>query len=537
MTLPLRGLGTVFVRELRSQSRTKATWRWRWWTVLALLGTLAFSLMNAGALASNAAVGLDVYRTLALVLGLLAVLAPAGMVCDALAREVREGTMPLLRLTPLSMAGIILGKGMSGGLRSFGLLLGAVPMLAVPILIGGVGLSEVATTAIGLAGLVLMSLGAGLWASSVARTPGTALMRAHLALTVVLLLVAGVQSGFGSVTGSLMTPRWQVFVFRDAWLELCGVLPDGFFANGQYLNAVGRPWRPPPPKSFLDMATGALWLLAFSVMAAALAVARAELELVGRAALESQGRTESAVAKRFVRIPSALVARHRRWRLGVLARNPLEWLGRRTPQRALMRWFWLGAAGLVWAQMALSMNWMSQYGSGLSWNVFPWILTAAAIWSTATALREERRTGTLEMILVTGLTESQIVRSVLRTTRQTYLPAALLGAVVGQYLGALGYERDSQPFLWSAVAAAWALPGIGLASSLLTRSLAGSLVLTLLVSWGLPLLLFPIVKALVEDGASMRGYDMLVSAWLLCMGEIGRRMAISLIAGRRYTAD
>ena len=100
MTLPLRGLGTVFVRELRSQSRTKATWRWRWWTVLALLGTLAFSLMNAGALASNAAVGLDVYRTFALLLGLLAVLAPAGMVCDALARAVREGTMSLLRLTP-----------------------------------------------------------------------------------------------------------------------------------------------------------------------------------------------------------------------------------------------------------------------------------------------------------------------------------------------------------------------------------------------------------------------------------------------------
>ena len=140
------------------------------------------------------------------------------------------------------------------------------------------------------------------------------------------------------------------------------------------------------------------------------------------------------------------------------------------------------------------------------------------------------------MILVTGLTESQIVRSVLRTTRQTYLPAALLGAVVGQYLGALGYKRDSQPFLWSAVAAAWALPGIGLASSLLTRSLAGSLTLTLLASWGLPLFLFPIAKALVEDGMSMRGYDVLVSGWLLYMGEIGRQMAISLIAGRRYAA-
>lgn len=532
MSLPLRGLGTVLVRELRVQPRTQATWRWRWWTVLALLGTLAFSLMNAGALASNAAVGLDVYRTLALVLGLLAVMAPAGMVCDALAREVREGTMPLLRLTPLSMAGIILGKGMSGGLRSFGLLLGAVPMLAVPILIGGVGLSEVATTAIGLAGLVLMSLGAGLWASSVARTPGTALMRSYLALTVVLLLVAGVQSGFSSVTGSLMTPRWQVLLFHDAWLKLCGVLPED---GVQYLNWSGGRVRPPPPKSFLDVASGALWLLVFSAMAAALAVARAERELVRRAALESQGRTESAVAKRFVRIPSALVARHRRWRLGVLARNPLEWLGRRTPRRALMRWFWLGAAGLVWAQMALSMNWMSQYGSGLSWNLFPWILTAAAIWSTATALREERRTGTLEMILVTGLTELQIVQSVLRTTRQTYLPAALLGAVVGGYLGGLGYREDAQTFLWSTVAAAWALPGIGLACSLMTRSLVGSLVLTGLVSWGLPLLLLPIVKALVDDGASLRVYDLLVSAWQLCLGEIGRRMAISLIAGRQYT--
>lgn len=535
MTLPLRGLGTVFIRELRSQSRTKATWRWRWWTVIALLGTLAFPLMNAGALASNAAVGLDLYRTLASVLGLLAVLAPAGMVCDALSREIREGTMPLLRLTPLSMTGIILGKGMSGGLRSFGLLLGAIPMLTVPILVGGVGLSEVATTAIGLAALVLMSLGAGLWASSVARTPGAALVRAYLVLAIVLLILAGAQSGFSNVTGSLMTPRWQIFLFHEGWLKLCGVLPDGY-AIAQYLSAWGRPSRPPPPKSFVDMATGALWFLALSAVAATLSISKAKHELIRRADAEAQGRPGSLARRKFVRVPAGLVARHRRWRLGVLARNPLEWLARRTPQRALMRWFWLGAAGLVWAQMAMSMSWMSNYGSGLSWNVFPWILTAAAVWSTATALREERRTGTLEMILVTGLTESQIVRSVLRTTRQTYLPAALLGAVVGQYLGALGYERDSQPFLWSAVAAAWALPGIGMASSLLTRSLAGSLILTLLVSWGLPLLLFPIVKALVEDGASMRGYDVLVSAWLLCMGEIGRRMAISLIAARRYTA-
>lgn len=532
MSLPLRGLGTVLVRELRVQSRTQATWRWRWWTVLALLGTLAFSLLNAGVLASNAAAGLDVYRTLALMLGLLAALAPAGMVCDALAREVREGTMPLLRLTPLSMAGIILGKGMSGGLRSFALLLGAVPMLAVPILIGGVGLSEVATTAISLAGLVLMSLGAGLWGSSVARTPGTALMRAFLALTVVLLLVVGVQSGFGSVTGSLMTPRWQVFLFHDAWLKLCGVLPED---GVQYLNWPRGRTKPPGSQNFLDVASGALWLLAFSVMAAALAVARAEQELVRRATLESQGRTESAVAKRFVRVPSALAERHRRWRLGVLARNPLEWIGRRTPRRALMRWFWLGAAGLVWAQLALSMNWISMYGSRLGWNLFPWILTAAAIWSTATALREERRTGTLEMLLVTGLTESQIVQSVLRTTRQTYLPAALLGSVVGGYLGGLGYREDVQTFLWSPVASAWALPGIGLACSLMTRSLAGSLILTGLVSWGIPLLQLPVVKSVVEDGASPRFYDMVVSAWQLCLGEIGRRRAISMIERRQYT--
>ncbi len=535
MTLPLRGLGTVCLRELRSQSRTPATWRWRWWTVLALLGTLTFSLLNAGIVASSAAAGLNLYRTLAWVLGLLAVLAPAGMVCDSLAREVREGTMPLLRLTPLSMAGIILGKGMSGGLRSFGLLLGATPMLAVPVLIGGVGPREVATTAIALAALVTMSLSAGLWASALARTAGMALTRAYLALAVILLLVSGMVSGIDAVAGSVMTPRWQVFLFHDAWLEICGV-PDAGDLYVYWWRPLPPPLPPPPPKTFLDLAVRALWLLAFSLVVSAFWMGRAKRALAQQAVSESLGQPESAMARRFVRVPAGLVARHRRWRLGVLARNPLEWLARRTPRRALMRWFWLGAAGLLWAQMAISMNWMSSYGTGLSWNVFPWILMAAAIWSTATALREERRTGTLEMILVTGLTESQIVRSVLRTTRQTYLPAALLGAAVGQYLGTLGYEQDSQPFLWSALAAAWALPGIGLACSLLTRSLAGSLVLTLLVSWGLPLLLFPIARALVEDGASMRGYDLLVSAWMLIMGEIGRRMAISLIAGRRFTA-
>jgi hypothetical protein len=303
---------------------------------------------------------------------------------------------------------------MSGGLRSFALLVGATPMLVVPILIGGVGPRQVGTTAIALAALVTLSLGAGLWASTRGRTPGTALARAYLALAVILLLVAGTVSGMDAVTASLMTPRWQVFLFRDAWLEICGV-PDPELRYGKIFQAVAPP---SPPKTFLGLAARALCLMTFSLMVAAFWIGRAKGELVRHAAAESQGRAESAMGRRFVRIPSVLVARHRRWRLGVLARNPLEWLARRTPRRALMRWFWLGVAGLVWAQLALSMNWMSYYDSGLSWNLFPWILTAAAIWSTATALREERRTGTLEMILVTGLTESQIVQSVLRTTRQ-----------------------------------------------------------------------------------------------------------------------
>ena len=84
-------------------------------------------------------------------------------------------------------------------------------------------------------------------------------------------------------------------------------------------------------------------------------------------------------------------------------------------------------------------------------------------------------------------------------------------------------------------ASGWALPGIGLACSLMTRSLAGSLILTALVSWGLPLLLLPVVKAVVEDGASLRFYDLIVSAWQLCLGEIGRQMAISMIERRQYT--
>jgi len=62
---------------------------------------------------------------------------------DALSRERREGTLPLLYLTELRSVGIVLGKAFVHMLRSVSLFLAMAPWLMLPLVFGGVGVSDV----------------------------------------------------------------------------------------------------------------------------------------------------------------------------------------------------------------------------------------------------------------------------------------------------------------------------------------------------------------------------------------------------------
>src|SRR6185369_5833518 len=64
------------------------------------------------------------------------------MTADCISRERREGTLGLLFLTPLTAQGVVLAKALAHGARALTLCLAVLPVLMIPLLIGGVSCQE-----------------------------------------------------------------------------------------------------------------------------------------------------------------------------------------------------------------------------------------------------------------------------------------------------------------------------------------------------------------------------------------------------------
>ncbi len=101
---------------------------------------------------------------------------------DALSEEKREGTLGLLFLTDLRGYDVVIGKLAAAGLNSFYGLMGALPALAIPFVLGGVSGAEFVRGALVLAGTLWLSLVLGLFVSSLSHDSQRAMNRAFCLL-------------------------------------------------------------------------------------------------------------------------------------------------------------------------------------------------------------------------------------------------------------------------------------------------------------------------------------------------------------------
>src|SRR6266566_1749588 len=85
---------------------------------------------------------------------------------DCLSEEKREGTLGLLFLTKLKGHDVVLGKLVATSLNSFFCLLAIFPVLAVPLLMGGITNGEFWRMVLVLVNTFLLSLAIGVMASA-----------------------------------------------------------------------------------------------------------------------------------------------------------------------------------------------------------------------------------------------------------------------------------------------------------------------------------------------------------------------------------
>lgn len=152
-------------RELRVAARDRRTYRGRF-VVCLIFGAVAVWVIWAfGRWGNPAGMGANVFSVMTMMAFMMVVMG-AQVTADAISSEKREGTLGFLFLTNLRGYDIVVGKLAAYGLTSIYGLVAAIPVIALPLLIGGVPLESVAKTALGLLNTLFLALSLGLWVSS-----------------------------------------------------------------------------------------------------------------------------------------------------------------------------------------------------------------------------------------------------------------------------------------------------------------------------------------------------------------------------------
>ena len=206
-------------RELLAGGRRKAFY-WLRGGLAVLAGLQGYDWVHEGLLAGSASRGGggggELLQAMASMLYLVAVLMGT-LAADSINRERREGTLGLLLITGLSPLAVMRGKLFSCGVTCFLVLLGALPALVIPVLIGGARGSDGIMMAMGILNVLFASLAAGLWMS--------ACFRERWQAVVATLALVGALCFGGEVLGSALLGADATPFFRllglGGWITIC----------------------------------------------------------------------------------------------------------------------------------------------------------------------------------------------------------------------------------------------------------------------------------------------------------------------------
>lgn len=176
----------VIQRELRVQARRPGT---HWLRVgIAGVGLMGFAALVFFSEVPDPQRGKQLYLAIALFGFAYALIAGVLLTADAINEERSHGTLGLMFLTDLRARDILLGKLAATSLNGSYVLIGLLPLLAVPLMFGGVTLWQVAGHAGLMVNTLLLSLAVGLWASTVNRETGVAIAKGLAVMAVIVVL-------------------------------------------------------------------------------------------------------------------------------------------------------------------------------------------------------------------------------------------------------------------------------------------------------------------------------------------------------------
>jgi ABC-type transport system involved in multi-copper enzyme maturation permease subunit len=411
----------IVARELRIASRKPETYWVRAGAPAAviLLGTWLFLMMRRQSPREVAAV---LFGVLSGAAAFFALLSGVRFTSDCLSVEKREGTLGLLFLTDLKGYDVVFGKLAATSLSAFYAVLAILPMLAIPLLMGGISAGEVCRMALVTTNTLFFSLSVGMAVSALSRSARQAAGVAFF----VLMVVAAFLPAFGA---------WLAFLLNRSTPPAIFLLPSPGF---DFVMAFDATFRRGQQQFWLSALF--IHLLGWSCLAVACAVAPRVWQdrPAGPKALRWRDRVRLWIQGNVSR--RALVRRRR------LDQNAFFWLAARAPLKPFVAWGILGVIGCVWIWGVAKYHreWFNEgiyVATGLALNAIVKMIIAG---EAGRQLAEDRQIGALELLLSTPLTVGDILRGqYLALRRQLLGPMLLVFGVFLAFMLATVSQNDS----------------------------------------------------------------------------------------------
>jgi hypothetical protein len=372
-------------RELRIAARRKGTYRIRVWTTFAAL-LVSFCFMLFKAIFGNfmPSLGPNLFRILTWYAFLMSLLAGVFFAGDCISSEKREGTLGLLFLTDLKGYDVVLGKIISVGLSASYGLIAMLPVIGLPLLMGGVTGGEFWRVSLALVNALFFALATGILVSACSRESSRALGNTIGWLVLATLILPAV----GALIRVTRLPSWcGYFTFLSPFY------PFSIGFEALYLSRSQLYW--------ISLLTSHLvaW---FMLILASWILPRAWQEKAFHSQKRAMLQSAGSLANRSV------------WpifhRPKLLDNNPIQWLAESFGGVRHWAW-WLVIIEFSSMAIILCITRSLWIVTGASYVLIlgGWLLKILFAFQTCRFFVEARRSGALELILSTPLKSREII--------------------------------------------------------------------------------------------------------------------------------
>ncbi|MCF7763804.1 MAG: ABC transporter permease [Verrucomicrobia bacterium] len=395
----------VVERELRVASRRRATYWTRFTAASVAIGLYIWIWLAFGDNNPSSQLPVVLFGSLATFAYIYTLIAGVHVTADCLSEEKREGTLGLLFLTDLKGYDVVLGKLAATSLGAFYRLMAIVPVLAIPLILGGLTHDEFWRMVLVLTNTLFFSLCAGLFCSSIS-------LQERKAILATLCLILGVTVG-PPLIGYIDALRQTPFQLNTAYLTA---------SSGYSFSAVfANPFKASPTSFWISVSLTHFFGWTFLILAC----------ICVRYTWQDKPstRTQTRWRERWKQYQFGSAGIRARFRRSLLDINPFFWIAGRNRLRPAYVLATLGLAGCFWFWLYLKFP--DDMTDSASFVPIALMLhTVLKMWVASEACRtlcEERKSGSIELVLSTPLSVDQIIRGqLLALNRQFGWPVILV---------------------------------------------------------------------------------------------------------------